>query len=113
MKEIDELVAYRHRTVIFGLGVYPFILYYVIKHHGRCYNDDECSCVLLANFYADNLIVTGNLADVLAKAYAESLSHMNEGRFSSDSWILNMLNHSLLYKRMGLWSLMVMIARRY
>ena len=43
MKEGDELVAYRYRTIIFGFNASPFILNYVIKHHASQLCDDEFS----------------------------------------------------------------------
>ena len=55
MKEGDDLITYRYRTIIFGFNASPFILNYVIKHHASLFCDDEYSKILRSIFYVDNL----------------------------------------------------------
>ena len=89
MIENDRLVAYRYRTIIFGFNASPFILNYVIKHHASKYPDDECTRILLSNFYVDNLIITGDSEEKLGKLYKECSSRMKEGGFLLRSWNSN------------------------
>ena len=89
MKEGDELVAYRYRTIIFGFNASPFILNYVIKHHASQLCDDEFSKILKTNFYVDNLIVTGNSPEFLENVYSECLDRMKQGGFCLRSWNSN------------------------
>ena len=89
MKEGDELVAYRYRTIIFGFNASPFILNYVIKHHASQLCDDEFSKILKTNFYVDNLIVTGNSPEFLKNVYSECLDRMKQGGFCLRSWNSN------------------------
>ena len=89
MKEGDELVAYRYRTIIFGFNASPFILNYVIKHHASQLCDDEFSKILKTNFYVDNLIVTGNSPEFLKNVYSECLDRMKQGGFCLHSWNSN------------------------
>ena len=89
MKERGELVAHKYRTIIFGFNASPFILNYVIKHHASQLSDDECSKILKANFYVDNLIVTGNSPEFLKNVYSECLDRMKQGGFCLRSWNSN------------------------
>ena len=89
MKEGENLVAYRYRTIIFGFNASPFILNYVIKHHAGRFMEDAFTNILKSNFYVDNLIVTGNNPEFLKTAYSECFQRMNEGGFCLRSWNSN------------------------
>ena len=89
MREGDELIAYRYKTIIFGSNASPFILNYVIKHHANQLANDEFTRILKSNFYVDNLIVTGNSPRFLERVYLESVKRMSQGGFCLRSWNSN------------------------
>ena len=73
MKENDKLICYRYTTLIFGFNASPFILNFIIKHHAIKFPQDDCTEMLLHNFYADNLIKTSNSISELSQPYTEAL----------------------------------------
>ena len=89
MKENDKLICYWYTTIIFRSNASPFILNFVIKHHARKFPQDECSEMLLANFYVDNLIKTSNSISELSQLYTESFDRMLQGNFELRSWNTN------------------------
>ena len=46
MKEGEELVCYRYKTIIFGYNASPFILNFIIKHHANQFPEDKCTDML-------------------------------------------------------------------
>ena len=89
MKEGDNLICYRYKTIIFGYNASPFILNYVIKHHANKFPNDNCTEMLKNNFYVDNLIKTGNSVSELKELYKEAYSRMQKGNFDLRSWNTN------------------------
>ena len=89
MKQGTQLICYRFTTIIFGFNASPFILNFVLKHHARKFPLDECTRMLLNNFYVDNLIKTSNESSVLSNLYKESVVRMNQGNFALRSWNTN------------------------
>ena len=89
MKEGDRLVCFRYTTIIFGFNASPFILNFVIKHHASKFPNDECTKMLMSDFYVDNLVKTSNSTSHLSELYLESLRRMEEGNFHLRSWNTN------------------------
>ena len=89
MKENDKLICYRYTTLIFGFNASPFILNFVIKHHARKFPQDNCTEMLLCNFYVDNLIKTSNSISELSQLYTEAFDRMQQGNFELRSWNTN------------------------
>lgn len=85
----NEYIAYRYRTIVFGLASSPFILNHVIKYHLKTYPDDYCNYVLCNNLYVDNLFVTNNDSDLLLSTYHEACERMAAGGFHLRGWISN------------------------
>ena len=85
MREGDKLVCYRFTTLLFGLNASPFILNYIIKHHANSFNKDECTDMLLNNFFVDNLVKSHNCEDKLCHLYKESVVRMKKGNFDLQS----------------------------
>ena len=85
MREGDKLVCYRFTTLLFGLNASPFILNYIIKHHANSFSKDECTDMLLNNFFVDNLVKSHNCEDTLCQLYAESVDRMKKGNFDLQS----------------------------
>ena len=81
LKEGDNLVCFRYTTLIFGFNCSPFILNYVLKHHAQRFPTDECTKMIMNDFYVDNLVKTSNSLELLVKMYKESLVRMSEGNF--------------------------------
>lgn len=81
MKEGDKLVCYRFTTIIFGFNASPFILNYVIKHHASLFAKDDCSDMLLNNFFVDNLVKSNNDENKLCQLYEQSVERMTQGGF--------------------------------
>ena len=82
LKEGNNLACFRYTTLIFGFNCSPFILNYVLKYHAQRFATDECTDMLLNNFYVDNLVKTSNSLEHLVKLYKESQVRMSEGNFS-------------------------------
>ena len=89
LKENDKVNCYRYTTILFGFNASPFILNFVIKHHARKFAQDECSEMLLNNFYVDNLVKTSNSISELSKLYTEAFARMQQGNFDLRSWNTN------------------------
>ena len=89
MKENDKLISYRYTTLIFGFNASPFILNFVIKHHVRKFIQDDCTEMLLNNFYVDNLIKTSNSISELSQLYTEAFDRMQQGNNELRSWNTN------------------------
>ena len=60
LKVGEKLLCYRYKTIIFGFNTSPFLLNFIIKHLAKQFPPDQCSNILLNNFYVDNLIMTSN-----------------------------------------------------
>jgi len=88
-KNNGQLKAYRYSTIVFGFTSSPFILNYIIKHHAQSYPDDECTQILLNNFFVDNLIFSGNDPQCLKELYHECNKRMEAGGFHLRSWDSN------------------------
>ena len=58
IKDGNKLSCFRYKTIIFGYNASPLILNFIIKHHAKQFPSDNCSEVLLNNFYVDNLMLT-------------------------------------------------------
>ena len=82
LKEGNNLACFRYTTLIFGFNCSLFILNYVLKYHAQRFATDECTDMLLNNFYVDNLVKTSNSLEHLVKLYKESQVMMSEGNFS-------------------------------
>ena len=78
MREGDRLVCYRFTTLLFGLNASPFILNYIIKHHANSFSKDECTDMLLNNFFVDNLVKSHNCEDTLCQLYKDSVVRMKK-----------------------------------
>ena len=85
MREGNKLVTYRFTTLLFGLNASPFILNYIIKHHANSFSKDECTDMLLDNFFVDNLVKSHNCEDKLCQLYSESVDRMKKGNFELQS----------------------------
>ena len=84
-----KLIAYRYRTLVFGLAASPFVLNYVLKFHISQFKDDLTSTILKENFYVDNLFMTSNSASELLEVYRTSCERLAEGGFELRSWLSN------------------------
>ena len=81
MKEGDKLICYRFKTILFGFNASPFILNFIIKHHANRYAKDECTDILLNNFFVDNLVKTHNDPNKLSELYQTAVERMDQGGF--------------------------------
>jgi len=84
-----KLVAYRYKTIVFGLASSPFILQQVIIHHLENYQNDKCNKILKRGMYVDNLFYTDNNVNSLISMYRETYDRMKEGGFVLRSWCSN------------------------
>ena len=84
-----ELIAYRYRTIVFGLAASPFILNFVIQHHVSQFDNDETNEILSQGFYVDNLFFTGNDAAKLREIFHTAYDRMISGGFELCSWFSN------------------------
>ena len=82
MREGDKIVCYRFTTIIFGFNASPFILNYIIKHHASLFPNDDCTDMLMNNFFVDNLVKTSNSEEHLTGLYKSSVERMAEGNFN-------------------------------
>ncbi|CAL4128735.1 unnamed protein product, partial [Meganyctiphanes norvegica] len=81
MRDGNKLICYRFTTLIFGLNASPFILNYIIKYHANQFPNDECTQMLLNNFFVDNMVKTHNSIDKLKQLYKTSAERMALGNF--------------------------------
>ena len=81
VKDGDELVCYRYKTIIFGFNSSPFMLNYVIKNIADRYPDDECSRMIKSSFFVDNLVYTDNDINLLTKLYKTSVARLADNGF--------------------------------
>ena len=65
LRDGDKVHCFRYNTLIFGYCSSPFILNYVIKHLTKAHPDDECSEIIMSNFFVDNLVKTSNSSEEL------------------------------------------------
>ena len=87
LKIREEIFVNRFTTIIFGFNASPFILNYVLQHHINSFPNDECTEMLRAGFFVDNLIKTLNDEDRLIDLYKESISRLAQGNFELCSCI--------------------------
>ena len=85
----NELRVFRYNTILFGYVASPFILNYVIKFHVSNFIQDECSKILLNNFYVDNLLFTSCFKDKISEMYDRCYDRMLQGGFVLRSWTSN------------------------
>ena len=85
LRDGDKIRCFRYNTILFGYVCSPFILNYVIKHIAGLYPDDECSRMMRANFFVDNLVFTSNSTEKLAHLYRECSSRLSDAHFNLQS----------------------------
>ena len=64
-----KLIAYRYRTLMFGLAASPFVLNYVLKFHIAKFQNYLTNLILNDNFYVDNLFMTSNSPSEMLDVY--------------------------------------------
>ena len=84
-----NLIAYRYRTLVFGLAASPFVLNYVLKFHIAKFQNDLTNLILNDNFYVDNLFMTSNSPSEMLDVYQTSCERLAEGGFELRSWFSN------------------------
>ena len=72
LKLDEKLVAFRYRTILFGLNSSPIILNYIIKFHANKFLNYFCTEFLKSKFYIDNFIKTRNSPKELPHIYIKS-----------------------------------------
>ena len=87
--EHNKIIAYRYKTIVFGLSASPFILNFVVKHHLLNYANDICTQTLKNNLYVDNLVYTHDDLNILMYIYDTSVRRLQEGGFELRSWTSN------------------------
>ena len=85
LKDGDRIRCFRYNTLLFGYVCSPFILNFVLKHIAGLHPRDECSQMMLDNFFVDNLIVTSNSSEKLANLYRECSARLSEVHFNLQS----------------------------
>ena len=84
-----KLIAYRYKTLVFGLAASPFVSNYVLKFHFVKYRDDLTNMFLNENFYVDNLFITSNSTSEMLNIYHTACERLAEGGFELRSWFSN------------------------
>lgn len=83
------IIAYRFRTILFGLNCSPFILNHVLQLHLQQYANSEAASIIRKSLYVDNFLYTSSDLDLLANVYQESIEVLRDGGFNLRSWQSN------------------------